>query len=278
MLKRIITALVMLCVFIPVVIFSDTAIFPVAIAFCACVATFEMLKCMGIHKKLIIAVPLYAASIAFPLLMRFMNDPGHVAAIAFIAAIAYVVILFAVIVWSHGEVTFAQGMSAFGVIAYIIAAFCGILYVRDIPGGAYIYLLIFVGAWITDVFAYFVGMLLGKHKLIPDVSPKKTIEGSIGGIVFCTLSFVAYGLIVDAAFGIHINLVFLLISGVVASIVSQIGDLIMSVIKRHYGVKDYGKIFPGHGGVLDRFDSVLIVSLCLFAICFAARFWGMNVI
>ena len=95
MLKRIITALVMLCVFIPVVIFSDTAIFPVAIAFCACVATFEMLKCMGIHKKLIIAVPLYAASIAFPLLMRFMNDPGHVAAIAFIAAIAYVVILFA---------------------------------------------------------------------------------------------------------------------------------------------------------------------------------------
>ena len=277
MLKRIITALVMLCVFIPVVIFSDTVVFPIAVALCTCIATFEMLKCMGIHKKLVISLPLYAAALALPLLMRFLNDTSYVAAIAFVFAVLYVVILFAVIVWSHGSVTFAQGMSAFGVVAYIVAAFCGILYVRDIPGGAYIYLLIFIGAWITDVFAYFTGMLLGKHKLIPDVSPKKTIEGSLGGIIFCTLSFVAYGLIIDAVFDIHISLLFLLISGIVASIVSQIGDLIMSVIKRHYGIKDYGKIFPGHGGVLDRFDSVLIVSLCLFAICFAANFLGLNV-
>ena len=278
MIKRIITAIAMLCVFIPVVIFSHTHVFPIAIAICTCIATFEMLRCMGLHKKVIISIPLCAASIAFPILMRYMGDLTNVAAIAFIAAVIFIAVIFAAIVWSHGQLIFADAMSAFGVVTYIIAAFCGILYVRDIPGGAYIFLLIFIGAWITDVFAYFTGMLLGKHKLIPDVSPKKTIEGSIGGIVFCTLSFVAYGLIVDAAFGIHINLVFLLVSGIVASIVSQVGDLIMSVIKRHYGIKDYGKIFPGHGGVLDRFDSVLIVSLCLFAICLGARFFGLDVI
>ena len=144
MLKRIITAIVMLCVFIPIVIFSDTAVFPIAVALCACVATFEMLKCMGLHKKLIISIPLCEAAIAFPLLMRYMNDLTHVAAIAFIAAIVYLVAVFAAIVWSHGQLTFTDAMSAVGVVTYIIAAFCGILYVRDIPGGAYIFLLIFM--------------------------------------------------------------------------------------------------------------------------------------
>ena len=268
----------MLCVFIPVVIFSATPVLPIAIALCCCIAVFEMLRCMGLHKKPAVALPLYAAALAFPVLTRFVKDLHAVSSIAFIAAVAYVVLIFAAIVWSHGEFTFAQGMSAFGVVAYIIAGFCGIIYVRDIPGGVYVYLLIFVGAWMTDIFAYFTGMLLGKHKLIPDVSPKKTVEGSLGGIFFCTLSFVLYGVVVGAAFNMRISLVFLLISGVIVSVVSQIGDLIMSVIKRQYGVKDYGRIFPGHGGMVDRFDSVLIVSLCMFAICIAAKLMGFDFI
>lgn len=274
MLKRIITAVVMLCVFIPVIIFSDTLVFPIAVALCTCIAAFEMLRCMGLHKNLVLCLPLYASALAFPMLVRLVSDAGVVAAIAFVVAVAYLVIMFAMIVWSHGKLKFADGSSVFAIVLYIIAAFCGIIYVRDLPGGEYIYLLIFVGAWITDVFAYFTGMLLGKHKLIPDVSPKKTIEGSIGGIVFCTLSFVGYGLAIDAMFDIHISIIFLLVSGIIVSIVSQVGDLIMSVIKRHYEVKDYGRIFPGHGGMLDRFDSVLIVSICMLAICLAAKLMG----
>ena len=274
MLKRIITAVVMLCVFIPVVIFSDTLVFPIAISLCTCIAVFEMLRCMGLHKKLVLCLPLYTAALVFPMLVRLVGNTGTVAAIAFVVAVAYLVIMFAMIVWSHGKLRFADGVSAFAVVLYIIAAFCGIIYVRDIPGGAYVYLLIFMGAWITDVFAYFTGMLLGKHKLIPDVSPKKTIEGSLGGILFCTLSFVGYGLVIDVAFDMHISLIFLIVSGMIVSIVSQVGDLIMSVIKRHYDVKDYGKIFPGHGGMLDRFDSVLIVSICMLAICIAAKLMG----
>ena len=104
----------------------------------------------------------------------------------------------------------------------------------------------------------------GRHKLIPDVSPKKTVEGSIGGIVFCMLAMLLFGVIVERAVPeIQANLWLFVVSGLVVSVVAQIGDLCMSVIKRSYGIKDYGKIFPGHGGVLDRFDSVLAVSVVL---------------
>ena len=113
--------------------------------------------------------------------------------------------------------------------------------------------------------------MLGKHKLIPAVSPKKTVEGAIGGVVFCVLATVLFGFIIEKffnTFGIaRANYLVLIIAGIFASVVSQTGDLIMSVIKRHYGIKDYGKLFPGHGGVLDRFDSVLAVSLILAVIC-----------
>ena len=138
--------------------------------------------------------------------------------------------------------------------------------------------MIFLGAWITDTFAYFTGFFFGKHKLIEDVSPKKTIEGSIGGIFFCALSFVIFGLVVDTWFACDANLIFLGVSGVVISLIAQVGDLIMSVIKRQYGIKDYGKIFPGHGGMLDRFDSILAVSLGLCAVCLFGILTGIPLI
>ena len=121
----------------------------------------------------------------------------------------------------------------------------------------------------TDIFAYFTGRFLGKHKLIPAVSPKKTVEGSIGGIIFCVISTIVFGLIVENFFigSGKANYIVLAVSGIFISVVSQMGDLIMSVIKRHYGIKDYGKLFPGHGGILDRFDSVMAVSVILAGIC-----------
>jgi phosphatidate cytidylyltransferase len=167
-----------------------------------------------------------------------------------------------------GKVTFAEVGELFLVSVYIVAAFNAIIDVRDFAfGGKYLYILIFAGAWITDIFAYFSGVLFGKHKLIPEVSPKKTIEGSIGGTLFCVISFIVFGLIVDGFFSMNANFIFLAISGLVVSILAQIGDLIMSVIKRHYNIKDYGKFFPGHGGILDRFDSVIAVTLILSFIC-----------
>ena len=126
---------------------------------------------------------------------------------------------------------------------------------------------VLVGACLTDMFAYFVGVLIGKHKLCPDVSPKKTIEGSIGGMIFVTAGMAAYGYFVlnpniDKFYGVSIYTYIAL--GLICGIVSQIGDLSASMIKRNYNIKDFGKIFPGHGGVLDRFDSFIFVAPVMY--------------
>ena len=123
-----------------------------------------------------------------------------------------------------------------------------------LSNGIYIWL-VFIIAWGTDTFAYVFGMLFGKHKLCPSLSPKKTIEGSIGGIIGAiglTYLYIKY-LEIDAYWA------FLLIA-FIGSIVAQIGDLTASKIKRVTGIKDFGFIMPGHGGVLDRFDSILFIA------------------
>ena len=266
MLKRIITAICALIVLIPILLFSDTLVFPIALGLAAALCLFEMFRCMGLHKNLAITLPMYAAALAFPVLQRFI-DYSDLVMIAFIAASLYTVYLFAIVIWSKGKIEYKDAATSCLTSLYIITALNMIVYIRDFgENGKYLYFLIFIGAWITDIFAYFTGVFFGKHKLIESVSPKKTIEGSIGGILFCSLGFVVMGIIANSL-GCNANFVFLAIGGVIISIISQIGDLIMSVIKRHYGVKDYGKLFPGHGGMLDRLDSILAVSFALSALC-----------
>ena len=281
MLKRIITSVVAICVLVPVLIFSGTVVFPIALSIVTLISLYEIFRCMGVEKKLHVTVPLYIYGVIAPFLMRYnpMRDPMAFALISFMVGALYLVYLFSLIVWSHGKLKFSDMISVFTMAVYIIGAMSSILYVRDYgEGGRFLYLLIFIGAWITDIFAYFTGYLFGKHKLIEDVSPKKTVEGSIGGILFCALAFVGYGLIVKHFFAADANLVFLGISGVILSVISQIGDLIMSVIKRQYNIKDYGRIFPGHGGMLDRFDSILAVSLGLGVVCMFVTITGINLI
>ena len=114
---------------------------------------------------------------------------------------------------------------------------------------------------------YFTGVLFGKHKLIPDISPKKTVEGAIGGVVFCVLAFVGFALLYNNLWlvegGKALPIWLMAIVGLITAVVSMVGDLTMSLIKRHYGIKDYGRILPGHGGFLDRFDSVIAVAVIL---------------
>ena len=276
MLKRIITSIVAVCVLVPVLIFSETWVFPVGVAICAVIGIFEMLGCIGQRKNLFLTLPLCAIAAFFPLYARYasLGNNGAYELLKMGVGIAFVTALyvFGVAVYANKSVKITDAGLLFGTSFYIIAAFTSLVYIHDyIPYGSYIYLLSFICAWVTDVFAYFTGMLLGKHKLIPAVSPKKTVEGALGGVVFCVLATVLFGFIIEKFFnaqGItNANYLVLIITGLFASVVSQTGDLIMSVIKRHYGIKDYGKLFPGHGGVLDRFDSVLAVSLILAFIC-----------
>ena len=158
---------------------------------------------------------------------------------------------------------------------YIICGFLSVQLLRDIVPISY--LLVFIGAWVTDTFAYFTGVFFGKHKLCEAVSPKKTIEGSIGGTVFCAISFVVFELIMFGAGMPLWKYAILAGVGLVIAVVSQIGDLCMSLIKRRYGIKDFGKIFPGHGGILDRFDSIIAVSTVLFIAISALQLFDINI-
>ena len=148
------------------------------------IGLFEMAKCIGLYKKLSLTVPLYLVAIALPLGVRYVDNRLLLATLCFVFAVFYVIYLFVHIIWSHGKLGFSDGALLVMTAIYIIAAMNCIVYIRDFgEGGQYAYLLIFIGAWITDIFAYFTGRFLGKHKLIEDVSPKKTVEGLVGGIV-----------------------------------------------------------------------------------------------
>ena len=271
MLKRILTGIVAFCfVLVPVLLFADTAALPIGIAVFGVIATYEILHCVGLHKNLWLSAPMYLMSAAVPFGLRYLAD-GILSLIPAVICLPLLISL-AVAVFSHGKADIRDVSSAFVLWLYTIVGFMSLIYMHDfITGGRYFYLLAFIGAWVTDTFAYFTGMLLGKHKLIPDVSPKKTVEGAVGGIVFCVLAFVGFGLLYNNLWlpegDTTLPLWLMATVGLLVSLVSQIGDLSLSLLKRKYGIKDFGKIFPGHGGVMDRFDSVLAVSIMLL-VCF----------
>jgi phosphatidate cytidylyltransferase len=275
---RIITGAVALCVFVPVLILSHTVALPILISLCSVLAVYEMSACIGLKRAFPLTIPFYLIAAGLPFLIRYGANHDLFRQVSLVAALILALYLFAVLTFSHGKYKLADVSVCFFTLFYILAGFNSILFLRDFvkPGGQYVYLTVFIGAWVTDTFAYFCGMLFGrggKHKLIPDVSPKKTVEGSIGGTVFCILAMLLFGMIVNSITELHANYLLLTVGGLLAAIVAQVGDLCMSVIKRTYGIKDYGTLFPGHGGILDRFDSVLAVSIVMAAFCSFFRFF-----
>lgn len=289
MLKRIISAAAYLCVFVPALIFSDTWLLPIEMAIIVAVSVFEMLRCIGVLKKFAVSIPVLIISAAMPIVTRLsVTVEGlYLIPVAFGTTLLLLLYLFGVAVLSNGRFTVDNVATTFMTTVYITAGYCSVIFVRDatvVVGesadniGKYIFLLAFIGAWVTDTFAYFGGRLLGKHKLCPDISPKKTIEGSISGIIFCVISFLIYGLILDKGFSQQVNYFALAALAVVASVVSQIGDLALSMMKRRYGIKDFGKIMPGHGGFLDRFDSVIPVATVLAVFCELFEALGINIV
>ena len=181
----------------------------------------------------------------------------------------YVVALFLLMLFSNRTISIKHlGELLFGLV-YIPYFLSHIIYIHSLDFGRFYVWLVFIGAFMSDSCAYFVGSYLGKHKLCPDISPKKTVEGAIGGVIGSGVSFVIYGIIVNTLFtsyliGGSFNLILLFVLGIIASIVSQIGDLTASAIKRQFGIKDFGNIFPGHGGMLDRCDSIILVAPIIF--------------
>lgn len=272
---RIITALVALLIFIPVLIFSGTFLFPTVCGLLAIVAVYEMLSCTGVLKNPAVAIPSFlgagAAMVGVGFLSRLGSGEERFLQYLLIGVYVYLFWMLTVAVFSKGKLPVGDALTTAGMVFYIVFGFASVVLLRYEPYGAYLYLLIFLSAWLTDSGAYFAGVFFGKHKLIPDVSPKKTVEGAIGGIVTCVLTFVIFGVIVGAISDLTPHYIRLALVGAVVSVISMIGDLIASLVKRKYGVKDYGKLFPGHGGVLDRFDSVLATAPFLFILADALK-------
>ena len=261
--QRIITGAAIGLLMIAIFMLSGTVVYPIIITLLCAAGTWEMLGCIGQRKNRLLSVPAMLAAIASPVTSLFFGY-GSVLVIVMI----YITVLLAESVFFDEKVKVVNVSEVFMTTLYVVLCFTALLRLRYINDGEeYIYLLVFVAAWVTDTFAYFSGFLFGKHKLIPKISPKKTVEGAIGGVVFCVIAFIVYGIVVGRVTGVEMNLVALSVVGFFMSAVSMVGDLIASSIKRTYGIKDYSNLFPGHGGVLDRFDSIMILSpLLLFVV------------
>lgn len=154
-----------------------------------------------------------------------------------------------------------------GICILVILLFKAIPGVRNLEHGFLCLLFAVLSGCVTDIFAYLIGKSLGRHKLCPVISPKKTVEGSIGGIIGTVAVLMILGLVLEKAQVVQVNFIALTFYAFLSSIVGQFGDLSMSAVKRCLGVKDYGTLFPGHGGILDRFDSLLFIAPFTLLFC-----------
>lgn len=183
----------------------------------------------------------------------------------FITLLISLVAVMFVYVFTFPKYRTEQVMSAFFNIIYAPVMLSCIYLTRSLTYGIYIVWMIFISSWICDTCAYCVGMLLGRHKLVPRLSPKKSIEGAIGGVVGSALvgGLYAHFVVNKVIFEQDVIWIFALISAI-GAVIAQVGDLAASAVKRNYEIKDYGKLIPGHGGIMDRFDSVIFTGPVIY--------------
>ena len=215
----------------------------------------ELYKAMGIHEDrtgfLEIVGYLCAVIYYISLLLGFESY-------GLMAVLVSLILVMFVYVFTYPKYHANQVMAAFFGVVYVAVMLSFILMTRNLPDGKFIVWLIFLCSWGCDTCAYCVGMLIGKHKMAPVLSPKKSVEGGVGGVVGAALLGVIYA---AATQGPMVE--YAVICGI-GALISMVGDLAASAIKRNQGIKDYGKLIPGHGGILDRFDSVIFTAPVIY--------------
>ena len=200
----------------------------------------------------------YAAVVAYYWIMG--NREQYVTFLAIIS----LMILMTIYVVTFPKYGTEQITVAFFGIFYVGIMFSYLYQVREMPDGKYLVWLILLSSWGCDTFAYCAGKLFGKHKMTPKLSPKKSVEGGIGGIAGAALLGVLYALAINKWGNAGAGIVRFAIIGAAGGAISQVGDLAASAIKRNHNIKDYGKLIPGHGGILDRFDSVIFTAPIIY--------------
>lgn len=253
---RIITAAVLLPILLVIVLALPKLITALLLAACAAIAAYELLHRTELvrHGRMVI----YSMVVAFavPVWCYF----GCHRAWGLLIVLAFVGALFGEMMGNHIKINFSQVAMCLVAGLLVPYLFSALIRIHVMEYGRHMIIIPFMLAFLPDSGAYFAGYFFGAHKLAPVISPKKTVEGAIGGVLTALLGMAIYGAIMALAFGFHVNIGFALIYGLVVSLGDIFGDLMFSVIKRQTGIKDYGNLFPGHGGVLDRFDSMIIVA------------------
>ena len=215
----------------------------------------ELYKVMKVSDEHVTVLELvgYLGAVLYYIVMRF--DFGSYGTMAII--ISMILILF-VYVFGYPKYRAEQVMAAFFGMVYVAVMLSFIYLTRNLPDGKFLVWLIFLCSWGCDTCAYCVGMLIGKHKMAPVLSPKKSIEGAVGGVVGAALLGVIYAAATQGKMAEYALIC------AVGALISMVGDLAASAIKRNQNIKDYGKLIPGHGGILDRFDSVIITAPVIY--------------
>ncbi len=269
--QRVITALIFGIIFIGALLMMNTIIFPVFVAALSVMAVYEIEKAVGLTNKLILASSLIVSG-AIPFLTHFFVKIDFTA-----FGSVYVVLILIFMLLKFNETKFEQAVISLFSSVCVPFSFSLMIVFRDAykhfegftkADGIYLLLLAFCASWATDIFAYFVGSKLGKHKLCPTISPKKSVEGAVGGVVGAALVNLLLLFIFRKFVFRQVSLIsYPAVAGlsVVLSIISMFGDLAASTVKRNFGIKDFGKLLPGHGGIMDRFDSALFVMPVLYA-------------
>lgn len=268
--QRVITGLLAAVIFIGALCLMNTIVFPVFIALLSVIAVWEIEKAIGLQNKLIMILSL-VLSAAIPFIVHFKAD---VPVAAFGGG--YVVLTLIFMLLQFETTKFEQAITAIFASVCVPYSFSLMIVFRDINehmagytkiDGIYLLLFAFFSGWMTDIFAYFVGSKLGKHKLCPKISPKKSVEGAVGGVVGAIILNVILLFVFKKFFFTEetgLSYISVIVLSILLSIVSMFGDLAASTIKRNFGIKDFGKLLPGHGGIMDRFDSVLFVMPVLY--------------
>lgn len=281
MAKRLVFGLLWTVIGISALFLMHTWIFLIFAMFLCFMATYELNRSIGLKNKPIMILSL-VVSTAFPLYYEyghFLREINGLNLKTEYLITAYVLILCFLMLHNHENTKFSDVSFVVMSSLFVPFAFTRLMYFRDIklyyPDNGYtdahgIFLILFIlfSACMTDTFAYFAGSFLGKHKLCPKISPKKTVEGAIGGVIGCVIAnVILYAVYNNFIFENPVNNYLpIVIASVITSIVGMCGDLTASLIKRNYGIKDFGNLIPGHGGIMDRFDSIVFVSAAFYAV------------
>lgn len=267
---RILSAVVGLSVAVGIMIIGSFygIVIDIGFALIAAMCVYEGLSANKLDKKLTIAVP----SIAFSFLFCLFYSYSFVVPILIFV---YVISLFLSMIFNHEQVVFHDLSYAFIITLLCTTGIWTVIYVFDKSTnivGIFYAVTALATPWLADGGAYFGGSFLGKHKLCPKISPKKTVEGAVSGVIAGALLSLLIGVVFERFFftgGETVDYFALGLFGLLGSLISIVGDLSFSLIKRSIGIKDYGSLIPGHGGMLDRFDSVIFSSpLLLILIMF----------